>query len=52
MIEGITFLHWIQDVKLQEQWDFDEDLVPLRDLRKRIPDYVDMSFGVKNVTTH
>ena len=52
MIEGITFLHWIQDVKLQEQWDFDEDLVPLRALRKRIPDYVDMSFGVKHVTTH
>ena len=52
MMEGITFLHWIQDVKLQEQWDFDEDLVPLRALRKRIPDYVDMSFGVKHVTTH
>jgi|TARA_R110000803_G_scaffold209321_1_gene278797 hypothetical protein len=52
MMEGITFLHWIKDVKLQEQWDFDEDLVPLRALRKRIPDYVDMSFGVKHVTTH
>ena len=52
MMEGITFLHWIKDVKLQEQWDFDEDLVPLRALRKRIPDYVNMSFGVKHVTTH
>ena len=52
MIEGITFLHWIEDIKLEEQWHFDEDLVPLRALRKRIPDYVDMSFGVKHVTTH
>ena len=52
MMEGVNFLHWIQDSKLQEQWDFDEDLIPLRALRKKIPDYVDISFGVKHDTVH
>ena len=52
MMEGVNFLHWIQDLKLQEQWDFDEDLIPLRALRKKIPDYVDISFGVKHDTVH
>ena len=52
MMEGVDFLHWIKDLKLQEQWDFDEDLIPLRALRKKIPDYVDISFGVKNDTVH
>ena len=52
MMEGVNFLHWIQDLKLQEQWDFDEDLIPLRALRKKIPDYVDVSFGVKHDTVH
>jgi len=52
MMEGVNFLHWIQDLKLQEQWDFDEDLIPLRAFRKKIPDYVDISFGVKHDTVH
>ena len=52
MMEGVNFLHWIQDLKLQEQWDFDEDLIPLRALRKKIPAHVDISFGVKNDTVH
>lgn len=52
MMEGVNFLHWIQDLKLQEQWDFDEDLIPLRALRKKIPSHVDISFGVKDDTVH
>jgi len=52
MMEGVNFLHWIQDLKLQEQWDFDEDLIPLRALRKKIPDHVNISFGVKHDTVH
>ena len=52
MMEGVNFLHWIQDLKLQEQWDFDEDLIPLRALRKKIPAHVDISFGVKDDTVH
>mgnify|MGYP000350832056 FL=1 len=52
MMEGVNFLHWIQDLKLQEQWDFDEDLIPLRALRKKIPPHVDISFGVKDDTVH
>ena len=52
MMEGVNFLHWIQDLRLQEQWDFDEDLIPLRALRKKIPPHVDISFGVKDDTVH
>ena len=52
MMEGVNFLHWIQDLKLQEQWDFDEDLIPLRALRKKIHDHVDISFGIKHDTVH
>lgn len=52
MMEGVSFLYMIQDLKLQEQWDFDEDLRPLRELRKKIPLNVDISFEPRHDTTH
>ena len=52
MMEGVSFLYMIQDTKLQEQWDFDEDLRPLRELRKKIPPHVDLTFEPRHDTTH
>ena len=52
MMEGVSFLYMIQDTKLQEQWDFDEDLRPLRELRKKIPPHVDLTFEPRHDTIH
>ena len=52
LLDGVSYLYSIKNVKTGESWEFNEDLVPLRELRNKIPTNVDMFFAVKHDKTH
>ena len=45
-IEGVQKLFNIGNVDTQETWEFDEDITELRNLRKKLPENLEMFFKV------
>ncbi len=47
-IEGVQKLFAIGNTTTQETWEFDEDITQLRELRNKLPDNIEMFFGIGN----
>jgi hypothetical protein len=45
-MEGVQKLFNIGNVDTQETWEFDEDITELRNLRKKLPENIEMFFKV------
>ena len=45
-IEGVQKLFNIGNTNTQETWEFDEDITELRNLRKKLPENIEMFFSV------
>jgi len=47
-MEGVQKLFNIGNLDTQEVWEFDEDITQLRELRNKLPDNIEMFFGIGN----
>lgn len=45
---SVDKLFQVTETKTNEQWDFDEDITKLRELRSKLPDNLGMFFGIGN----
>jgi len=48
-LEGVDKLFTILNIDTLETWDFSEDIKRLREIRKKIPDNIEMLFSFKKI---
>tara|TARA_A100001015_G_scaffold282001_1_gene345823 strand:+ start:1385 stop:1639 length:255 start_codon:yes stop_codon:yes gene_type:complete len=52
LIDSVSHLYLIEEVESKEQWEFNEELNGLRELRKLIPSDVRLAFEVRSSEWH